>query len=141
MREVASGAIAQQLFNMLRITVFAGVALLLAMVGLYGVMSYQVTQRAREICIRMALGARRSQVLRMVVFRSGVLTSLGAALGIAGSFGLTRFVRTLLFGVSPTSTWIFAVAAGALFVVAFLVCFVPALRAVRVDPVIALRLE
>jgi ABC-type antimicrobial peptide transport system permease subunit len=126
---------------MILMTVFAGAALLLAMVGLYGVMSYQVTQRTREIGVRMALGASRSQVLRMVVSRSAVLTSLGVGLGIAGSFGLTRFVRTLLFGVSPTSPWIFVAVAGALFVVAVFACFVPAVRAVRVDPLIALRSE
>jgi putative ABC transport system permease protein len=141
MTDVASTALAQQRFNMMLIGIFAASALLLTMVGLYGLLSYQVSQRTREIGVRMALGARRADVLRAIVVRGLMLTFVGIVIGVAGSLGLGRFLETLLFGVSATSPWIFAIVAGALFVVAFLASVVPARRAMRVEPVIALRYE
>ena len=89
----------------------------------------------------MALGARRAHVLRLIVARGLILTMVGLAMGVAGSLGLARFLTTLLFGVSATSPWVFGTVAGALFVVALLASVIPARRAVRVDPVIALRYE
>jgi putative ABC transport system permease protein len=141
MNEVASTALAQQRFNMLLIGVFAAVALSLTMVGLYGLLGYQVAQRTREIGVRMALGARRADVLRMVVMRGLTLTLAGMVIGVAGSLGLGRFLKTLLFGVTATSPWVFVTVAGVLLVVAFLASFIPARRTMRVDPVIALRCE
>jgi ABC-type antimicrobial peptide transport system permease subunit len=141
MSEVASTAIAQQRFNMMLIGIFAAVALTLTMVGLYGLLSYQVAQRTREIGVRMALGARGADVLCTVVVRGLILTAAGMAVGIAGSLGLARFLNTLLFGVAATSPWVFASVTGLLLVVAFLASIIPARRAMRVDPVIALRCE
>ncbi len=103
MSEVASTAIAQQRFNMMLIGIFAAVALTLTMVGLYGLLSYQVAQRTREIGVRMALGARGADVLCTIVIRGLILTAVGMAVGIAGSLGLARFLKTLLFGVAATS--------------------------------------
>jgi putative ABC transport system permease protein len=141
MSEVASTAIAQQRFNMMLIGIFAAVALTLTMVGLYGLLSYQVAQRTREIGVRMALGARGADVLCTIVVRGLILTAAGMAVGIAGSLGLARFLNTLLFGVAATSPWVFASVTGLLLVVAFLASVIPARRAMRVDPVIALRCE
>jgi predicted permease len=141
MNEVASTALAQQRFNMMLIGIFAAVALSLTMVGLYGLLSYQVAQRTREIGVRMALGARRAHVLRLIVVRGLLLTLIGMVIGVAGSLGLARFLTTLLFGVSATSPWVFGIVAGALFAVAFLASVIPARRATHVDPVIALRYE
>jgi putative ABC transport system permease protein len=139
--DVARGAVAQQRFNMALTGIFAAIALALAMVGLYGLLSYQVAQRTREIGVRMALGARRSDVLRMIVRRGVVLTAIGLALGIAGSLQLVRFLETMLFGVKGTSLWVYAAVAGVLLLVATMASLVPARRAMRADPVMALRAE
>jgi putative ABC transport system permease protein len=141
MTDVASTAVAQQRFNMILIGLFAGVASLLTMVGLYGLLSYQVAQRTRDIGVRMALGARRMDVQRMIVAQGFMLTLVGLTIGVAGSLGLGRFLRTLLFGVTPTSPGVFIAVASVLFVAAFLASVIPARRAMRVDPVIALRYE
>jgi predicted permease len=141
MSEVASTALAQQRFNMMLMGVFAAVALLLAMVGLYGLLSYQVAQRTREIGVRMALGASGADLLRMVVMRGLILTSIGLVIGVAASLGLAGFVKTMLYGVTPTSPWVFAAVAGLLTAVAFIASFIPARRAMSVEPVIALRYE
>jgi putative ABC transport system permease protein len=141
MNEVASTAVAQQRFNMMLIGLFAGVASLLTMVGLYGLLSYQVAQRTRDIGVRMALGARRMDVLRMIVAQGFMLTVVGLTIGVGGSLGLGRFLRTLLFGVTPTSPGVFIAVASVLFVAAFLASVIPARRAMCVDPVIALRNE
>ena len=141
MDDVARGAVAQQRFNMTLTGIFAAIALSLAMVGLYGLLSYQVAQRTREIGVRMALGARRADVLRMIVRRGVVLTSIGLALGTAGSLGLARFLETMLFGVKATSPWVYAAVAAVLLVVATMASLVPARRAMRADPVMALRAE
>ena len=141
MRDVAWAAIARQRFNMLLTGVFAATALALAMVGLYGLLSYQVAQRTREIGVRMALGARRADVLLMIVRRGLLLTSIGLLLGSAGARGLARFLETLLFGVKATSPWVYAVVAAVLIAVALLASLIPARRAMHADPVMALRSE
>jgi putative ABC transport system permease protein len=141
MNEVASTALAQQRFNMMLVGAFAAVALVLTMVGLYGLLAYQVARRTLEIGVRIALGAQRSDVLGMVVLRGLMLTAVGMALGVAASLGLARFLTTLLFGVSATSPWVFGAVAGVLFAVAGLASVVPARRAMQVDPLVALRCE
>jgi putative ABC transport system permease protein len=121
--------------------IFAGVALLLALVGLYGVMSYAVTRRTQEIGIRMALGASRQQVLLLVVRQGLPLILTGIAAGLAVSLGLTRLISTLLYGVTPTDAPTFASVTILLVSIALLACWLPALRASRVDPIRALRYE
>jgi len=128
-------------FFMLLLVVFAMLALILAAVGIYGVMAYAVTQRTQEIGIRMALGARTSDVLRLIVGRGMMLALIGIAVGLLASLALTRLMRGILFGVSPTDSPTFAVIALLLASVALLACFIPARRAAKVDPLVALRYE
>ena len=123
------------------IAMFAAVALLLAAVGIYGVMTYLVAQRTREIGIRMALGASARTVVAMVVGRGLALTLAATLLGMAGAAALTRTLATLLFGVGPLDPLTFAAAAALLGGVALLACYLPARRAARVDPVVALAEE
>ena len=141
MDEVAAASFAARRFNMLLLAIFAGLALALAAVGIYGVMSYSVTQRTQEIGIRMALGAQAGDVLEMIVRNGMTLTLIGTAAGLAGAFGLTRLMTTMLFGVTPTDATTFATVSLVLLVVAFLACYLPARRATKVDPIIALRYE
>jgi putative ABC transport system permease protein len=134
-------SVAPRRFSLLMLGVFALVALLLGAVGLYGVMSYAVTQRTREIGIRMALGAQKSDVLKLII-RQGLMLSLGGVLvGLAASFALTRLMDSLLFGVSATDPATFALISLLLTVVAFAACYIPARRAANIDPGIALRYE
>ncbi len=141
MEEVLSSSIAQQRFNMLLLALFAGLAITLGAVGLYGVLSYLVAQRTHEIGIRVALGANRREVLRLVVTNGLRMTFTGLGLGIGAAAGLTRLLVGLLYGVKPTDLLTFATVVLLLCCVALLACYVPARRAMRVDPMVALRYE
>jgi putative ABC transport system permease protein len=141
MTEVTAESFAAHSFNMFLLTLFAGLALVLAAVGIYGVMSYAVTQRTQEIGIRMALGARATDVFKLILRNGLTLTFLGVVLGVGGAIGLTRLLRTLLFGVTPTDMITFVIVSVVLVVVALLACYLPARRATKVDPLVALRYE
>ena len=141
MDDVAWAALAQQRFNVLLTGVFAGTAMALAMIGLYGLLGYQVAQRTREIGVRMALGARRSAVMGMVVRRGLWLTGAGLLIGIAGARALTRYLQSMLYGVTPTSPDVYAGVAALMVLAALLAAVIPARRATRVDPLAALRSE
>jgi ABC-type antimicrobial peptide transport system permease subunit len=116
-------------------------ALVLGAVGIYGVVSYSVTQRRPEIGMRMALGAQRQDILRLIVGQGARLALIGVAIGIGGAFALTGLIRTMLFGVSVTDPLTFLAVAMVLTTVALAACYIPARRAIRVDPIVALRHE
>lgn len=141
MKDVLYSATTRPRFMTILLAVFASVAVLLAAIGIYGVMSYTVAQGTREIGIRVALGAQTRDVLKLVIGRGLLLTIVGMSVGIAGAFGLTRLMSTLLFGVSPTDPLTFAIVSAGLLIVALLACYIPARRATRVDPLITLRYE
>jgi predicted permease len=141
MDEVLSSAQARPRFLTLLLTMFSGVALVLAAVGIYGVISYSVAQRTNEFGIRMAMGAGPRDVLRMVLGQGLVLGIIGVALGAAGALALTRLIRGLLFGISSFDPLTFLVMAALLTAVTLAACWVPARRATRVDPMVALRYE
>jgi putative ABC transport system permease protein len=128
-------------FNTTLLSIFAGVALVLTLVGLYGVMSYSVAQRTNEIGIRLALGAQTRDVLWMIVKQGSILIVLGLAIGLVGAFAATRLIASLLFGVTAKDPFTFVAAAVLLAVVALLACYIPAWRATKVDPLKALRYE
>jgi predicted permease len=141
MEQVMAESIAPEQFNMTIVGLFAAIGLGLAAIGIYGVMSYSVAQRTREIGIRMALGARPGQVLRMALKEGLTLALSGVAIGVAGAYALTRVVSTMLFGVSPTDPATFAIISVVLLGSALGACFMPARRAMKVDPMVALRYE
>jgi putative ABC transport system permease protein len=141
MEKIKSGTVSSDRMQTLLLAVFALVALLLAAVGIYGVISYSVTQRIHEIGIRAALGATRGSLLSLVILRGMRLTLVGLAIGITGALALTRLLGSLLFGISPRDPITLAVVAAVLSTVAFLACYIPARRAAGVDPIVALHYE
>jgi putative ABC transport system permease protein len=141
MDEIISGSISNRWFSMILLGAFAGVALLLSSIGIYGVISYLVGQQTREIGIRMALGAQRKDVLRLILGNGARMALLGVAIGIVAALGLTRLMAKMLYGVSATDPVTFVVVAFVLVVVALAACYIPARRAMRVDPLVALRYE
>jgi len=141
MEEYLSASVAAPRFNTTLLSIFAGVALVLTIVGLYGVMSYSVVQRTNEIGIRLALGAQSRDVLLMIVKQGSKLIVVGLVIGLAGAFAATRVIESLLFGVKTKDPFTFVAAAVLLVIVALLACYVPAWRATKVDPLEALRYE
>jgi len=137
---IADQAVTEQLLTTL-VGIFSGLALLLAAIGIYGVLSYVVTQRTREIGIRISLGASRGSVLNLMLKQGLVLTLIGVAIGTAAALAISRVLSSVLHGVSPRDPFILAVTAVGLLVVAFLACYIPARRATKVDPLVALRYE
>jgi putative ABC transport system permease protein len=138
MDDVVMNSLGTRRVSMQLFTVFAIAALLLAAIGIYGVMAYSVTQRTQEIGIRMALGAQRGDVLRLVVKQGMILAAIGVVTGLIGAFGLTRVMASLLFNVRPDDPATFLAISLLLVAVAFLACYLPARRAAKLDPVIAL---
>jgi ABC-type antimicrobial peptide transport system permease subunit len=141
MDERISDSLAERRFSMLLLTVFAALALGLAAIGIYGVMAYLVAQGTRELGIRLALGASPANLRALVVRQGMAVAIVGVALGLAGAFALTRFMRALLFGVRETDPLTFAAIGTMLALIALVASYVPARRASRVDPIVSLRTE
>jgi len=141
MDDVLAASVADRRTSMLLFTTFAVVAMLLSMIGIYGVTAYYVTQRTHEIGIRMALGAQLRDVMKLVLKRGLTMALIGVAVGVAGALALTRLISTLLFGVKPVDALTFAMVSVCVIAVAVIACYIPARRATKVDPLIALRYE
>jgi putative ABC transport system permease protein len=141
METIVSAHLAERRFVMTMVTVFGAGALLLAAIGIYGVMAYLVNQRTREIGIRMAIGAESSDIIRWVLRHGMVLTLVGVAVGLLLAVILTRLMRDLLFQVAATDLWTYAGVAIVLAIVALVACLIPARKATKVDPIVALRCE
>ena len=136
-----SDALAQTRLNLIVMSFFGAAALLLSCVGIYGVFSYVIGQRTREIGIRMALGAQRTDVLKMTIKQGLKLVGLGLVIGLGAAFVLTRVMATLLFGISATDPLTFVTISFVLLLVAMLASYIPSVRAMRVDPMVALRYQ
>jgi len=141
MDAIVSTSVSRQRFNMWVMSVFGGCALLLAAIGIYGLMAYSVEQRTQEIGIRLALGAQTGQVRKMVVLQGMALLLVGVAIGLAAAFGLARLITTFLFGVTAKDPLVFSAVPLILAAVAFFAVWLPARRASKIDPIIALRYE
>jgi predicted permease len=141
MHQVVSDSIAAQRFSMTLLGIFAGLALVLSAIGIYGVLSYFVGQRTHEVGIRMALGAQRRDVLRLILGQGARMALIGVGIGLVAAVGLTRLMASMLFGVSSTDPLTFGGVALLLTAIACFACYIPALRATRVDPMVALRYE
>jgi len=141
MDQVLSHSLALRSFMMMLLSIFGGLALVLASVGIYGVISYAVSQRTREIGVRMALGARPADVLRMILSEGLKLVAVGVALGLVAALMLTRLLEGMVYGVSMRDPLIFVLVNLLLVTVSLAACYVPARRAMRVDPLVALRYE
>jgi ABC-type transport system, involved in lipoprotein release, permease component len=136
-----SALVAPQRFTTLLLASFAGLAALLSAIGIYGVISYLVSQSMRDIGVRMALGAERRHVLSLVLKHGMLLAVTGIILGLVGSYGLTRLMTTLLFQVKPTDAVTYVSVAGGLIAIALVACYIPARRATKIDPLVALKYE
>jgi putative ABC transport system permease protein len=141
LEKVVDDSIAQRRLNMLLMGLFGGLAMLLSAVGIYGLLSHAVTQRTQEMGIRMALGAQVNDVLKLVLKQGMTMALLGEAIGLVAALLLTRLLRGLLFGVTPNDATTFVAVIGVLSTVALLACYLPARRATKVDPLVALRYE
>jgi len=141
MEQIISGSLAERRFTMVLLIIFASTALVLAAVGIYGVMSYAVSRRTHELGVRLALGASRSEILRLVVGEGMVLAAIGNVVGLAAALALTRLLASLLYGVRPTDPETLAAVSLLLGGIALLACYIPARRATKVDPLVALRYE
>jgi len=141
MNQLVEKAVGSRRVALIVLGAFSALALVLAGIGIYGIISYSVAERTKEIGIRMALGAGHQDVIRMILLQGARIASAGLIMGIFAAFGLTRYLATLLFSVSPADPSTFAVVGLVLALVALLACYIPARRALRVDPMTALRYE
>jgi ABC-type antimicrobial peptide transport system permease subunit len=141
MDEIIEGSLAERQFTLILLAVFAGLALILASVGIYGVVSYVVSQRTQEIGIRMAMGAQQRDVLRLVIGQGARMLLAGVIIGLIAALALTRFMSGMVYGISTTDPLTFLGVAGGLTLVALGASYIPARRATRVDPMVALRYE